>query len=203
MRNSMLFLLLVLPILYLPVSQAYAWTGNNGVDLGFHIKKGFQWFTEVIQADPVQKQKVILSNMAGWQKEKETLIQNSKPVPAELDEIITEKKQDIEEIKTQSTTALSGLMDTITISRELGKIHDYVSTFHKLRTNQIADDQRQSTIATLEANTNNLDLAKKYCTHVSVNDVLTAPDPYEKIKSYCTILNTIPKEMVTNSLGEL
>lgn len=200
----MRFLLLVLSsTLFIPVLQVYAWNGNEGVDLGFQIKKGFQWFTETIQSDPVQKQKVILSNMAGWQKEKETLIQQNKPVPAELEKIITEKKQDIEQIKTESTTALSGIIDSITISRELGKIHDYVSTFHKLRTNQIADGQRESTIITLETDTNNLDLAKKYCTHVSVNDVLAAQDPYEKIKSYCTILNTIPKEMVTNSLGEL
>lgn len=202
MRYS-IFAILVLLTLFIPVSQAYAWNGNNGVDIGFHIKKGFQWLTEAITTDPVKKQQVILSNMAEWQKEKETLIQNNQAIPKELDEIITDKKQDIDEIKTGSTDALSKIIDTITMSKELGKIHDYVSTFHKLRTNQIAEEQRYSTIQKLESDTNSLDLAKKYCTHVSINDVLSAQDPYEKIKSYCSILNTIPKEMVTNSIGEL
>ena len=205
MRYGTLVLLLVsASCIFIPVSQVYAWNGNDGVtNLGFEIKKGWQWFTETITTDPIQKQSILVKNMASWQQEKEELIAKNKPIPQEIDQLISEKKMGIENIHTESTNALSQIIDTITVGKELGKIQDYISIFHKLKTNQITGDERVSTITQLEYDANNLELAKKHCTHVSVNDVLNAEDSYEKIKSYCSILNTIPKQVVMNTVGEI
>ena len=111
MRYSALFLLIVCAYSFsFTVSQSYAWNGNDGVNIGFELKKGIQWFTETITIDPIQKQKIILSNMASWQNEKETLIQNNQPIPPELDEIISEKQSDIKNINTESISRITLLL---------------------------------------------------------------------------------------------
>lgn len=194
------FLLLAIVVLSTPLMQAF---GDEGYKWGFFqdLKKNYQGFVEYITVDPVKKQEVTLRHVAEWQQEKEKLIAQNQPIPQELETTIMEKKSDVENIQTQSTNSLSKLMDTVLIAKELGKIREYTATFHKLKTNEITESEKSSTISALESNVNNLELVKKHCTYVSVHELLSVQEPYDKIKSYCGILNDVPKPVAMSTLG--
>lgn len=194
------FLLLAIVVLSTPLMQAF---GDEGYKWGFFqdLKKDYQGFVEWITVDPVKKQEITLKHVAEWQQEKEMLIATNQPIPQELESTIMEKKQDVENIQTESTDSLSKLMDTVLIAKELGKIREYTATFHKLKTNEIVETEKSSTISSLESNVNSLELVKKHCSYVSVNELLAVPEPYDKIRSYCTILGDVPKPVAMATLG--
>lgn len=181
-------------ILFVPVSQVYAWDGFSSLK-----KLGQEIHESIASIDPKWKQQVIVQNLAVWQAEKESLLNQGLPVPVELEKIVDDKKAKLDQIKTESSGAFSVVIDAVQTGQELIKIREYVATFHKLKNNEITPDQ--NTITTLESNVNNLNIVKKHCMPVSVNDLLYSQDPYDRLKNdYCKVLQDIPKETVMNSL---
>ena len=193
-------LLLAIVVLSTPLMQAFA---EEGYKWGFFqdVKKSYQGFLEYITVDPVKKQEITLKHVAEWQQEKEKLLAQNQPVPQQLETTIMEKKADVESIQTQSTDSLSKLMDTVLIAKELGKIREYTATFHKLKADEIPESERSTTITNLESSVNNLELVKKHCSYVSVNELLAVAEPYDKIKSYCSTLQNVPKSVAMATLG--
>lgn len=183
-------------ILFMPVSHVYAW---NGIDVITKFSQDV--FESIASVDPNWKQQVITKNLAGWQAQKEELLNNGQQVPQELETVLQEKSAKLNEIQNESSGALSTIIDIVQQGNELLKIREYVSDFHRLKSGEISPDQQSDVVTVLESNVNNLGLVKKYCMHVYVNDLLKAEDPYEKIKSdYCPVLQDVPKETVMASL---
>ena len=181
------------------VPSAYA---DNGWNIFYDFKKISQGFFESIAISPEQKQAIILQNMAEWQKEKEQLTSQNKPVPIQFDDIILEKQESIKNTETDNHF-LSDIVDSVLVGQELGKIQSYVSEFHKLKTENIQDNEKSSRIYELERNVNQLQLVKKHCTPISVNTLLSVSDPYDSLTSnYCKTLKDIPKPVVMSALGD-
>ena len=140
--------------------------------------------------------------MAEWQKEKEQLISQNKPVPIQFDDIITEKQESIKNTETDNHF-LSEIVDSVLVGQELGKIQSFVQEFHKLKTENIPTNEKSTRIASLEKDVNQLQLVKKHCTPISVNALLSASDPYYSLtNNYCKTLKDIPKPVVMSAIGE-
>jgi hypothetical protein len=179
--------------------QAFAYSANWS--FFSDVKKGWHDFLETIVTEPQKKQELVLKNMAEWQKEKEQLLATNQPVPMELEVTIREKQSKLESISTPSTNGLATIVDTILVAKELGKIQSYVAQFHKLKTEEIPQDQRQQMIQSLESDVNQLEIVRKHCIPISVNSLLAVNDAYETLKtSYCKVLEGVPRQTVQNTL---
>ena len=184
---------------FLIVPSAYA---DNGWNIFHDFRKISQGFFESIAINPEQKQSIILQNMAEWQKEKEQLASQNKPVTIQFDNIISEKQESIKNTETDNHF-LSDLVDSVLVGQELGKIQNYVKEFHKLKTEYITSQEKSARITGLEKDVNQLNLVKKHCTPVSVNVLLSVSDPYDSLTNdFCKTLKNIPKPVVMSAIGE-
>jgi len=184
---------------FVVIPSAYA---DNGWNIFHDFKKISQGFFEAIAINPEQKQAIILQNMAEWQKEKESLISQNMPVPVQFDNIILEKQESIKTTETDNHF-LSELVDSVLIGQELGKIQSYVKEFHKLKTEDIPNNEKSNRIVTLERDVNQLQLVKKHCVPVSVNVLLSVSDPYDTLADdYCKTLKDIPKPVIMSVIGD-
>jgi hypothetical protein len=193
------YLLVVLLLGFIVIPSAYA---DNGWNIFHDIKKISQGFFESIAISSEQKQSIILQNMAQWQKEKESLINQNKHVPVQFDQIISEKQESLKDTESDNHF-LSDIVDSVLVGQELGKIQGFVQEFHKLKTQDIPYSEKSSRINILERDVNQLQLVKRHCTPVSVNALLSVSDPYYSLTNdYCKTLKDIPKPVVMSAIGE-
>ena len=187
---------------FLLIPSAYAFPGYDGWNIFHDFKKISQGFFESITISPEQKQALILQNMAEWQNEKERLISQNIPVPVQYDQVIAEKQESIKNTETDNHF-LSEIIDSVLVGQELGKIQNYVSEFHKLKTEDIPTQEKSSRVISLERDVNQLNLVKKHCSPVSVNALVSSDEPYDLlVNNYCSILKEIPKTIVLSAIGE-
>lgn len=182
------------------IVPAYAFPGFDSWNFFSDFKRVSQTFVESITIDPVQRQQIIVKNMAQWQAEKDELISQNKPVPKQYDDIISAKKESIKKMDTESSNALSSVIDTVLVGNEMGKINSFVKRFHELREHPGVDDGQK--ITELEKEVNQLNLVKKHCKPISVNVLISVKEPYDSIVDSCSVLKDIPKPVVMASLGE-
>ena len=193
------YIIVILLLGFLIIPSAYA---DNGWNIFHDFKKMSQGFFESITISPEQKQSLILQNMAQWQKEKELLLNQNKPVPVQFDQVISEKQESLKNTESENHF-LSEIVDSVLVGQELGKIQSFVQEFHKLKTQDIPSNEKSSRINTLEKDVNQLQLVKKHCTVISVNALLSVSDPYYSLTNdYCKTLKDIPKPVIMSAIGE-
>ena len=193
------YIIVILLLGFLIIPSAYA---DNGWNIFHDIKKISQGFFESIAISPEQKQSIILQNMADWQKQKEQLVNQNKPVPSQFDQVISEKQESLKDTESDNHF-LSDIVDSVLVGQELGKIQGFVQEFHKLKTQDIPSIEKSSRINVLERDVNQLQLVKKHCTVISVNALLSVSDPYYSLTNdYCKTLKDIPKPVVMSAIGE-